>query len=68
MVSDRDSDEPEHVEPKDSRCPVCGHEENQIVDTEIKGRGSSRTLAIKSCLQCETLWGEPKEWFGVIDQ
>jgi len=57
----------EHVEPSDSRCPVCGHEKNTIVDAKVKGVGDMRTLAIKSCNKCETLWGEPKEWWGVVD-
>jgi len=61
------TDKEEHIEPSDSYCPVCGHEETQTVDTRIKGRGSSRTLAIKECCRCDTLWGEPKEWYGVVE-
>lgn len=57
----------DHVEPSDSTCPVCGHEESDIVGAHIAGRGHSRTLAIKACQRCETLWGEPKEWFGVVE-
>jgi len=56
-----------HIEREDSRCPVCGHEETKIVDAYISGRGSSRTVAIKACLKCETLWGEPTEWYGVVE-
>lgn len=59
--------ETSHIEPEDSTCPFCGHEENRTVDTKIEGRGSTRTLAIKECCNCQTLWGEPKEWYGVID-
>lgn len=56
-----------HVEPSDSSCPLCGHEENTVVDAHVEGRGHTRTLAIKSCDKCETLWGETKEWYGVVD-
>jgi len=58
--------EESHVSPSESYCPVCGHEENEVVDTHIKGRGHMTTLAIKSCCRCETLWGEEKEWYGVV--
>lgn len=49
-----------------SNCPGCGHDCTETVDTEIEGRGSGRTLAIVECNSCGLLWGEPREWYGVI--
>lgn len=49
------------------RCGVCGHDVAETVDTQIRGRGASRTMAIRECQRCGTLWGEPREFFGVLE-
>jgi len=61
------SDETEHIPHGERDCPACGHPHTPTVDTHIEGRGHMETLAIKECRGCGTLWGEPKEWFGVIE-
>lgn len=50
-----------------TNCPVCNHDEATTVDTRIKDRGAMTTLAIRECESCGTLWGEPREFFGVMD-
>ena len=47
-------------------CPHCGHTETQTVDAQIKGHGSMTTKAIVECQNCGTLWGEPRDFYGVV--
>lgn len=47
-------------------CPACGHDHAETVDTRIEGRGSTQTLAIKECGDCGELWGEKRDFYGVI--
>lgn len=48
-------------------CPVCDHDCTETVDTKIDGRGSARTMAIVECQQCGELWGEPRNFDGVLE-
>lgn len=49
-----------------SSCPHCGHDRAETVGAEIEGRGSTTTVAIRECNRCGHLWGEPRDWEGVI--
>lgn len=48
-------------------CPHCGHGAAETVDAHIKGHGSFRTIAIRECQQCGQLWGEARNFYGVIE-
>lgn len=52
---------------KQADCPVCGHFAAETVDTKIQGHGSTRTMAIRECQSCYTLWGEPREFYGILE-
>jgi len=55
----------DHVYGKD--CPHCGHDKSQTVDALIGGYGAMATIAIVECQQCGELWGEARDFYGVID-
>jgi uncharacterized Zn finger protein len=57
--------EAEHV--YGSACPHCGYDLSETVDTRIQGMGSTKTIAIRECMDCGELWGEPRDFFGVVD-
>lgn len=55
---------PDYAHGKD--CPHCGHGHSETVDTRIEGRGALETVAIRECRKCGQLWGERRDFYGVI--
>lgn len=49
-------------------CPHCGHVEIETVTAHVDGRGHGQTLAIRECQDCGTLWGDPREFYGVTER
>jgi len=66
MSGDTSTAETDHVYGKD--CPHCGHSESQTVDAFVEGYGAMDTVAIAECQQCGELWGEAREFYGVMDK
>lgn len=51
----------------DEPCPHCGHDVSRTVDARIGGRDGLETMAVVECQDCGQLWGEERDFFGVLD-
>lgn len=58
------SDDNDHVHGES--CPVCGHDHAETVVAHLDGRGAGETIAVRECGACGELWGEPREFYGVL--
>lgn len=56
----------EHVFEKP--CPHCGHDCAETVDARVRGYGAMSTVAVRECQQCGELWGEERDFYGVLGE
>lgn len=47
-------------------CPACGHKRAETVDAHVEGRGAGQTFAVRECQSCGELWGEKRDFYGVL--
>jgi len=50
------------------RCPNCAHDHAETIDARIDGRGATNTYVVLECGRCGTLWGEQREFYGVLSE
>lgn len=66
MPADESASDSEHTHGEN--CPHCGHFATETVDTMIDGFGSTVTMAVVECQRCGELWGEERDFYGVLPE